>query len=181
MAFLLGSSGSSSCSLQVRFVTTKIVASSEHDGRKLMDIFGVTYMSRAAQSMSPEELDRLLLAARTNNAATDVTGVLLYGDGRFFQYFEGGSADVAQVYARIRDSKMHQDMVELEYRQIPQRLFRKWFMGFREAPASILQKLSHEQWSRERPWVEDQSTASAGMQELLKFLDHDGGQEPMAR
>ena len=140
-----------------------------------MDIFGVAYMSRSSRPMSPEELDSLLVDARANNAAVGVTGVLLYGDGRFFQYFEGGKQPVADIYARIRASRRHKDLVELEYRQIPQRLFRKWFMGFREAPASVLQKLSQQQWSRERPWVEDQSTESAGMQELLKFLDQESG------
>lgn len=139
-----------------------------------MDIFGVAYISRSTRPMLPEDLDRLLLAARANNAAIGITGVLLYGDGRFFQYFEGADSGVAEVYARIRDSTLHKDLVELEYRQIPQRLFRKWFMGFRATPASILQKLSHEQWSHERPWVEDQSTESAGMRALLRFLDQEG-------
>jgi hypothetical protein len=136
-----------------------------------MDIFGVVYMSQSTKPMSSEDIDRLLIAARANNAALGITGVLLYGDGQFFQYFEGLGNEVASVYARIRESPIHQDLVELEYRQIPQRLFRKWFMGFRAAPASILQKLSHEQWSRERPWVEDRSCESAGMQQLLQFLD----------
>jgi len=136
-----------------------------------MDIFGVAYMSQATRLMSSEDIDSLLVDARANNAAIGITGVLLYGEGRFFQYFEGAQVDVASAYARIRDSKRHHHIVELEYRQIPQRLFRKWFMGFREAPASVLQKLSQQQWSRERPWVEDHSIESAGMHELLKFLD----------
>ena len=139
-----------------------------------MEIFGVAYMSRSTRPMLPEDMDRLLLDVRTINSATGITGVLLYGDGRFFQYFEGRQPDVAHAYARIRDSALHSDVVELEYRQIPQRLFRKWFMGFRDAPGSLLQKLSHQQWSRERPWAEDHSGESAGMQELLKFLNHVG-------
>jgi len=142
-----------------------------------MDIFGVAYMSQATRLMSNEDIDSLLVDVRANNAAIGITGVLLYGDGRFFQYFEGAQPEVDNVYARIHDSKRHSHIVELEYRQIPQRLFRKWFMGFREAPASVLQKLSQQQWSRERPWVEDRSTESAGMHELLKFLDQDSGEK----
>jgi hypothetical protein len=136
-----------------------------------MDIFGVAYMSRSTRSMSTEDLDSLLVDARGNNAALGITGVLLYGDGRFFQYFEGAPHNVETVYARIRESKRHHDVVELDYSRLPQRLFRKWFMGFSEAPASVLQKLSQQQWARERPWVEDHGGESAGMQELLKFLD----------
>ena len=142
-----------------------------------MDIFGVAYMSQATRIMSSEDIDSLLVVVRANNATIGITGVLLYGDGRFFQYLEGAQADVDNVYARIYDSKRHNHIVELEYRQISQRLFRKWFMGFREAPVSVLQKLSQQQWSRERPWVEDHSAESPGMYELLKFLDQDNGEK----
>jgi hypothetical protein len=146
-----------------------------------MELFGVVYMSRATRAMSSAALDQLLLVARANNAMIGITGVLLYGDGRFFQYFEGEHKDVVQVYSRILASPLHTDLVELEYRQIPERLLRKWFMGFREAPPSLLQKLSHDDWARERPWVEDQSTESPGMQQLLNFLqegDAGGGMSP---
>ncbi|WP_458071926.1 BLUF domain-containing protein [Rhodanobacter sp. BL-MT-08] len=144
-----------------------------------MDIFGVAYMSQATRIMSSEDMDSLLVDVRATNASIGITGVLLYGEGRFFQYFEGAEADVAGVYARIRDSRRHHQIVELEYRQIPQRLFRKWFMGFRDAPASVLQKLSQQQWSRERPWMEDHSTESPGMHELLKFLDNSVEGDPV--
>ena len=136
-----------------------------------MELFGVVYTSRATRAMSSAALDQLLLVARANNAMVGITGVLLYGGGRFFQYFEGNRSDVANVYARIRGSSLHTDLVELEYQQIPERLLRKWFMGFREAPTSLLQQLSQEQWARERPWLQDHSANSPGMQQLFKFLE----------
>jgi hypothetical protein len=136
-----------------------------------MDMIGVVYMSRSARPMQPADLDRLLMDARTHNAEKDVTGVLLYGDSQFFQYFEGHPADVEDVYERIRRSTLHHELVELERRRAPQRFFRKWFMGFRDAPASVIQKLSQEQWKREMPWAQDHSAASPGMQQLMAFLD----------
>lgn len=136
-----------------------------------MDIFGVVYMSCATEEISPEALDQLLLVARANNTMMGITGVLIYGDQQFVQYFEGDRSSVDHIYARIRASSLHTDIVELEYRQMPQRLLRKWFMGFRDIPTSLLQQLSQEQWSRERPWLEDQSAASPGLEQLLKFLN----------
>lgn len=136
-----------------------------------MELFGVVYTSRATRAMSPAALDQLLLVARANNAMVGITGVLLYGASRFFQYFEGSRSDVDNTYARIRASSLHTDLVELEYRQIPERLLRKWFMGFREAPMSLLQQLSQEHWARERPWLQDHSANSPGMQQLFRFLD----------
>lgn len=146
-----------------------------------MDIFGVVYMSRATRAMSPAALDQLLLVARANNAMLGITGVLLYGDRRFCQYFEGSRSDVANVYARIRESSLHTDLVELENQQIPERRLRKWFMGFRQAPTSLLQQLSQEQWARERPWLQDHCASSQGMQQLFKFLDEGVGETPPIR
>jgi Sensors of blue-light using FAD len=135
-----------------------------------MQFVGVVYMSRSTRPMTPSDLDHLLLDARSNNAALGVTGVLLHGGSRFFQYFEGSPAAVSEVYERIRRSALHKDLVELEYAPIEQKLFNKWFMGFREVPASVLQNLSQEQWDRERPWAEDHASVSPGIQRLLAFF-----------
>ena len=136
-----------------------------------MDLVGVAYTSRSNPPIASADLDRLLMDSRSYNSQRGVTGVLLFGAGQFMQYIEGLPTDVEHVYGRIRRSTLHGDMVELEQRRISKRVFSKWFMGFREAPASVLQKLSQQQWARERPWVEDHSTESPGMHELLKFLD----------
>lgn len=134
-----------------------------------MEFFGLAYTSQASHAMSAEDIDRLLVSARSNNAALGVTGVLVYGEGRFFQYVEGARRDVDEVYRRIRQSRLHHSVVELDHQQIAQRLFNRWFMGFREAPASVLQKLNQEQWSRELPWVEEHAAASPGIRYLLEF------------
>jgi hypothetical protein len=135
-----------------------------------MDIVGVVYMSRSTQLMSPRDTDRLLMDARSHNAARGITGVLLYGGGQFFQYFEGQPVDVEYVYKRIRHSSLHTGLVELERPQLSQRLFRQWFMGFREAPASVIQGLSQEQWNREIPNAEERVFTSPGMHQLTAFL-----------
>ena len=134
-----------------------------------MDLVGVVYKSRSTYPMTPADLDRLLMDSRSFNSQRGVTGALLFGAGQFIQYFEGLTADVEYVYGRR--SSLHSDIVELEQRRISERLFRKWFMGFRDAPASVIQKLSQEQWRREIPWVEDHAAASPGMRQLIAFLD----------
>ena len=135
-----------------------------------MDLFGVTYTSEASRPLSAEDLDRLLVSARSRNSLVGVTGVLLYGEGRFVQYFEGMRDGVDDVYARIKRSDLHRNVMELEHQRISQRLFNRWFMGFRERPASALQKLSQEAWARELPWVEGQSIPSPGMAHLLALV-----------
>lgn len=136
-----------------------------------MEMVGVVYASRATKEMLPDDIDRLLVSARANNASVGVSGVLLYGRKQFFQYFEGTQQGVDDVYERVRQSSLHTDIVELENAPIAHRVFNRWFMGFSEAPESVLQKLSQEQWARERPWMESHETMSDGLRRLLAFID----------
>ncbi len=142
-----------------------------HELSDRMDLVGVVYMSRSTHPTVPLDLDRLLMDSRSFNSQRGVTGVLLFGGNQFIQYIEGLPTDIEHVYGRIRRSALHSDLVELEKRRIPQRLFRHWFMGFRDAPRSVIQQLSQEQWTREAPRAEDHSAASSGMRQLMRFLD----------
>jgi hypothetical protein len=137
----------------------------------MMAMIGIAYTSRVARSLGSSDLDDLLLGARTSNSLVQLTGVLVYGDGVFFQFFEGGDVDVVETYERIKRSSLHTDIVELERREIAERLFRKWFMGFREAPSSRIQKLSDEHWQREAPWAADHAKHSPGIRQLLQFFN----------
>lgn len=136
-----------------------------------MDMFAVVYASRATKDISPDEMDRLLVSARSHNARLDVSGVLLYGRKQFFQYFEGSREGIDEVYERVRKSSLHTDIVELENVAIAERWFSRWCMGFAEAPESVLQTLSQEQWGRERPWIDSRDGMSEGMRRLLSFID----------
>lgn len=135
-----------------------------------MDLVGVAYTSVASRPMPAVELDRLLASARANNSLVGVTGVLLYGHGQFFQYFEGERAGVDEVWERIVRSSLHHQVIELQRQPIAQRAFNRWFMGFREAPGSVLQQLSHEQWARELPWLDAHAEPSPGMAHLLDLV-----------
>lgn len=132
-----------------------------------MDLVCVAYTSAARLGLNAEDVDQLLASARSTNSLLGVTGVLLYGAGRFFQYFEGTKEGVDEVYARILRSQRHTDVVELEFQPIRRRRFNRWFMGFREAPASVLQSLAQQQWARELPWIDGDHPDSPGMRHLL--------------
>jgi hypothetical protein len=138
-----------------------------------MDLFCVAYTSEARPGLIAEDVDQLLASARATNVLLKVTGVLLYGAGRFFQYFEGPKEGVDEVYTRILRSRRHTNVVELEFQPIRRRRFNRWFMGFREAPASVLQGLAQQQWARELPWIEGDHADSAGMLHLLSLASPD--------
>ena len=109
-------------------------------------MFAVAYVSTAVSRPSAFDLENLLVDARTFNARVHVTGALLLHDVTFFQYFEGSGDAVREVYERIKNSRLHRDIVELLYEEVPARCFDGWQMGFADAPQGTLLELAHARW-----------------------------------
>jgi len=89
------------------------------------------YISNTSADFPQSALDEILAASRRNNAACDVTGMLLYLDGAFLQVLEGPNEAVEEVYTRICRDKRHWDAQTLLDRADAPRAFAKWSMGFR--------------------------------------------------
>lgn len=110
------------------------------------DLNCIVYVSSAIRPLAVPELEALLVSARQFNDEVGVTGVLLYHDGTFFQYFEGPAEGVAQVYARIRASRSHHAIYELLNTKIKARLFPNWLMGASNVTSSLLLNLARAEW-----------------------------------
>lgn len=118
----------------------------------------IVYVSSAVKLMSEAELEALLVEARDLNLESHTTGVLLYAEGTFFQYFEGSDEAVALTYRRIKDSRRHTGIVELMNERIEERCFADWQMGFAHAMHSEVIVLSTARWQGRV----DASPAAAG-------------------
>ena len=129
----------------------------------------LAYVSSAAKLMSESELEALAVSARTENHRHQVTGVLLYDNGSFFQYLEGAPSAVVHVYERIKASRQHHGIIELEYSLVDARHFGSWHMGFSRAPKSIMLSLSQSAWTRAVGTAMGASSSSAGVALLLDF------------
>jgi Sensors of blue-light using FAD len=90
------------------------------------------YISNTSAEFPEDALDDILAAARRNNAARDVTGMLLYLDGAFLQVLEGPSEGVEKIYARIRRDERHWGAETLLDSPKAPRAFANWSMGFRK-------------------------------------------------
>jgi len=90
----------------------------------------LVYVSKASEPMSDEDLAALLEQARTRNARNDVTGMLLYKDGRFIQLLEGHEEHVQKIFDSIQRDERHYDVQLLWFRYVQYREFPDWTMGF---------------------------------------------------
>jgi hypothetical protein len=87
------------------------------------------YASRAAESVTPDELLAIMKKSRGDNPALGITGVLCFSGGVFLQVLEGGRMAVNRLYNRIVADPRHSDVVLLAYEEIDERAFANWSMG----------------------------------------------------
>lgn len=99
------------------------------------NLYRIVYVSSGKAVTTQQTLDAILGTARRVNAMCNVSGILLYHDGSFFQVLEGPEAAVCSIYERIRLDPRHVGIVTLETRAVSTRSFPNWSMGYIGAEA----------------------------------------------
>ncbi len=90
----------------------------------------IIYSSRATRYFTEQGIEALTHVCRRNNAALNLTGLLLYHEGRFFQVLEGDDEALLQVMESITKDERHMDLRLAEHGPIEARSFQGWRMGY---------------------------------------------------
>ncbi len=93
-------------------------------------LLSLVYMSAADEPFDQPRLDALLEHTRARNAASGLSGLLVYKDGRFMQLLEGPEAAVLETYQRITEDPRHTDVGLLVEERIHTPRFGEWTMAF---------------------------------------------------
>ena len=93
-------------------------------------VYHLCYVSAETVSFSQDELVSLLTDARQANAERDVTGLLLYREGCFYQVLEGSESAVRQTFEDIQSDPRHKEVRVLFSGDTEAREFADWQMGF---------------------------------------------------
>jgi hypothetical protein len=87
------------------------------------------YCSRAAEGVDDTEVGRMVEWAQRRNVTRDITGVLVFGSGVFFQWIEGPPAQVKDLIASLHGDTRHYDIVVLDRSEDKrERLYPNWEM-----------------------------------------------------
>jgi hypothetical protein len=78
--------------------------------------------------MSDADLASLERSSAERNSREDVTGLVMYDEGRFFQLLEGPAESVSRVWASVRRDQRHDEIEVLDSGPISARLFGGWSM-----------------------------------------------------
>jgi hypothetical protein len=101
----------------------------------------ITYISRATEPMTAEQLLALLQQCLVNNASSGVTGMLLYGNETFLQVLEGEDKVVDRLVEKIKNDPRHFKVQFLHRRPIERRQYTDWSMGFKRVSDNELQHI----------------------------------------
>lgn len=87
------------------------------------------YCSLASDGVDAAEVSRLVEFSQRRNVAREITGVLVFGSGVFFQWIEGPPAEVQILIDRLHGDTRHHDIVTLD-RSVDkrERLYPHWEM-----------------------------------------------------
>ena len=76
------------------------------------------------------ELKKIHEKAMENNAKSDISGMLIFGNNYFLQCLEGGREKVNRIYEKISKDERHNKTLILSYEECHVRKFSNWSMQF---------------------------------------------------
>jgi hypothetical protein len=111
-----------------------IYASQNDEGQSGRSIHNLVYCSQASADLDDEVIASIIATARHHNPRLGITGLLVFGQGIFFQWLEGPRDNVTGLLARIAADTRHTNLVVLSQEDdIRDRLFPEWDMEWVEA------------------------------------------------
>lgn len=88
------------------------------------------YASTATDGVDLNEFKRILQQAQVNNQRRDLTGMLAFNSKIFLQALEGARDQVNDLYSKLVRDPRHNTVTMLAYREIGERHWADWSMGF---------------------------------------------------
>lgn len=88
----------------------------------------IAYRSKAVEPFSEGQLHDLLVTAQSNNRRCGLTGLLIYDEGKFFQWIEGHPDSLTDVWDAIQHDRRHTDIELIGKQSVPVRFFGDWDM-----------------------------------------------------
>ena len=131
--------------------------------------YAISYVSTAERSLSETEIRQILNDSEINNNKQNITGLLLYSEGNFFQIIEGDQKHIVQLYETIEDDSRHFNVIKLFGKEIKKESFDGYKSDFisEDARYSSARLQNYEHYLE----VLDKPTKNAVANILKAFID----------
>ncbi|WP_378182885.1 BLUF domain-containing protein [Aquimarina sp. SS2-1] len=91
----------------------------------------ISYVSTAAPSLTNSDLSTLFEYVKENNNSRNITGILMYSDGNFFQVLEGENELIHDLFVKILEDSRHYNVIKIFDREIANCSFSKYHSSFK--------------------------------------------------
>lgn len=81
--------------------------------------YAISYVSTVNPALSEDEIQETLDFSKRWNNDHDITGILLYSQGNFFQVLEGEEEQLKDLFSRIKADERHHNIITIFQKQIP--------------------------------------------------------------
>jgi len=85
--------------------------------------YAISYVSTATRDLNEEEIENILTSSEKNNNKNNVTGLLLFSEGNFFQIIEGSKEQINELYKKIENDSRHRNIIKLFQKRIHKESF----------------------------------------------------------
>ncbi|WP_231896427.1 BLUF domain-containing protein [Gramella sp. MAR_2010_147] len=65
--------------------------------------YAISYVSTAIRNLNDQEIKNILASSEKSNNENNITGLLLFSEGNFFQIIEGRKEDINELYKKNRE------------------------------------------------------------------------------
>lgn len=80
--------------------------------------YAICYVSNVSIDIDENEVDNILHYSQEKNKEKNITGVLLYSDGNFFQILEGEETKIKNLFSTIKEDSRHKGILTIFKKKI---------------------------------------------------------------
>jgi len=73
----------------------------------------ISYVSTANRHLNDPDINQLFEFVKTNNNDLNITGILMYSDGNFFQILEGKKELISNLFKKILNDSRHYNLIKI--------------------------------------------------------------------
>lgn len=122
----------------------------------------MVYTSVATDAMDQADVFTIVQKSAHNNMSRDITGFLIYGEGRFLQLIEGEEANLRHLLAILKTDPRHKGINVVVDEPIAQRRFGRWRMQRVTRDETAMGEI--------RQTLADGPSGRAALQQVNRFL-----------
>lgn len=102
--------------------------------------FAICYVSTASPNLYDSQIKDILQFSRDKNNHNQITGILLYSQGNFFQVLEGEKEHVSTLFNTIKKDDRHYDVMTIFRKEVAQPVFNEYEADFLSLDAAYREK-----------------------------------------